>query len=128
MSDLQEMREWAEKRRIICQTNPGFSVGIERYVTLLKLLDELKERREHPGQELKCPTCHGAGVVHVMGGRCIHTGEQVDDETKPCPACLPREKAFVRKVANAKHYGSTEAGHIEFNALVKEARGLVKEQ
>lgn len=40
--------------------------------------------------EVKCQKCDGSGVVWIAGGRCIHTGEYVDDDEKPCPECSPR--------------------------------------
>lgn len=40
-----------------------------------------------------CKRCNGLGVIFKQGGGCIHTGEFVDDEERPCPERCPAARA-----------------------------------
>ena len=43
--DIVEMREWAERRRAVCESNDGLSINVQRYSELVLLLDELARLR-----------------------------------------------------------------------------------
>lgn len=71
---------------------------------------------------------HVAGLaepIHIILSRVLlHAADEIERLRAAPSAGLREALEFVRKVANARHYASTEAGQIEFNALVKEARAL----
>lgn len=62
-------------------------------------VDDEEEEREpdtrgearQSSTEPPCERCGGTKVLYTPGGRCIHTGEWVDDDETPCPDCTSTE-------------------------------------